>query len=129
MDTDSKFVAVGSILLFNWLIFDALYGIRIVLNLINLGLFFYVGWSIYKKRTALNIYLKMNIADIYGIAIFTYVVNLIFNHWLAMYPWLFTPINILIVAYTLWSTYSNRGLIRLYLELIWMRLRVTFGLR
>jgi hypothetical protein len=129
MDTDSKFVVVGSILLFNWLIFDALYGIRIVLNLINLGLLLYLGWSIFKKRIALDIYLKMNIGSIYIYAFFAYIVNLIFNLWMGMYPWLYAPINVIIVAYSSWFTYRNWSLVRLYLELIWLRFRAIFGLR
>ena len=129
MDWESKFVVVGSVFLFNWLVFDALFGNRVVLNLVNLGLLVYVGWSLLKEREAVDIYLHMNIGDFYGIALFVYLMNLIFNRWMGMYLWLYTPVNVLIVAYTIWFTYSNRSLVRLYLELVWLRFQSTLGLR
>ena len=129
MDSDTRFIVVGSVLLFNWLIFDARFGNRLVLNIINLILLLYVVWCVLRDRVGISMHLRMNIGAIYSYALFAYVVNLIFNRWLAMYPWLFTPINVLIVGYTLWFSYSNWELVRLYLELLWIRLKVTLRLR
>jgi|GEM_PF-3859947 hypothetical protein len=129
MDPDTRFIVVGSVLLFNWLIFDARFGNRLVLNIINLALLLYVGWSVFRERVGISMHLRMNIGAIYSYALFAYLVNLIFNRWLAMYSWLFTPVNVLIVGYTFWFTYRNWSLVRLYLDLIWLRLLALLRLR